>query len=164
MNPCFNLGLRFATSFNYLSPKAGEASDGGRRHETRRRLFPRELILQGKARSDDTDKLGADFMAAPPDHLVCAFPGQHRAGQEQHEFIGSVETVEAQPHAAVILCTADHDKVDDRTRSKWSRVLRYAAERKDLDEPPRDFNKRRAASTNARRGLRVALGARNPQR
>jgi hypothetical protein len=65
-------------SFNYLSPKACEASDGGRRHERRRRVFPRELILQGKARSDDTDKLGADFMAAPPDHLVRAFPGQHR--------------------------------------------------------------------------------------
>jgi hypothetical protein len=58
-------------SFNYLSPKACEASDGGRRHERRRRVFPRELILQGKARSDDTDKLGADFMAAPP-HL--SFP------------------------------------------------------------------------------------------
>lgn len=78
MYPCFNLGLRFAMSFNYLSPKACEASDGGRRHERRRRLFSKELILQGKARSDDADKLGADFTAAPPDRLVRAFPGQHR--------------------------------------------------------------------------------------
>jgi hypothetical protein len=45
------------------------------------------------------------------------------------------------PAAAVICCTADRDKVDDRTRSKWSRVLRYAAEYKDLDEPLRDFIK-----------------------
>jgi len=30
-----------------------------------------------------------------------------------------------------------------RMRSKWSRVLRYAAEYKDLDEPLRDFIKRR---------------------
>ena len=48
-----------------------------------------------------------------------------------------------EPFAAVIYCTADRDKVDDRTRSKWSRVLRYAAEFKDLDEPLRDFIKRR---------------------
>ena len=31
-------------------------------------------------------------------------------------------------------------QVDDRTRSKWSRALRYAAEFKDLDEPLRDFH------------------------
>jgi hypothetical protein len=48
-----------------------------------------------------------------------------------------------EPFAAVILCTAARAKVDDRTRSKWSRVLRYAAEFKDLDEPLPDFVKRR---------------------
>jgi hypothetical protein len=42
---------------------------------------------------------------------------------------------EPEPFAAVILCTADRDQAADRTRSKWSRVLRYAAENKDLDEP-----------------------------
>ena len=46
---------------------------------------------------------------------------------------------EPEPFAASVLCTADHDKVDDRTRSKWSRVLRYAAEFKDPNEPLRDF-------------------------
>jgi hypothetical protein len=35
-----------------------------------------------------------------------------------------------EPFAAVILCTADRQRVDKRTRSKWSRVLRYAAEYK----------------------------------
>ncbi len=50
---------------------------------------------------------------------------------------------EPEPFAAVILCTADRDKVDYRTRSKWSRVLRYAAENKDLKEPLRDFIKRK---------------------
>ena len=35
-----------------------------------------------------------------------------------------------EPYAAVILCTADPKKVDKRTRSKWSRVMRYAAEYK----------------------------------
>ena len=33
-----------------------------------------------------------------------------------------------EPFAMVILCTADRAKVDKRTRSKWSRVLRYAEE------------------------------------
>jgi hypothetical protein len=50
---------------------------------------------------------------------------------------------EPEPFAAVILCTADRVQVDDRTRSKWSRVLRYAAEHKDLHEPLRDFIKRK---------------------
>ena len=48
-----------------------------------------------------------------------------------------------EPFAALILGTADRGKVDDRTRSKWSRVLRYAAEYKDLAEPLRDFIKRK---------------------
>jgi hypothetical protein len=50
---------------------------------------------------------------------------------------------EPEPFAAIILCTSDPEKADDRTRSKWSRVLRYVAEYKDLDEPLRDFIKRR---------------------
>ena len=48
-----------------------------------------------------------------------------------------------EPFAVVIYCTADRGKVDERTRSKWSRVLRYAAQYKDLDEPLRDFIKRK---------------------
>jgi hypothetical protein len=47
---------------------------------------------------------------------------------------------ELEPFATIIRCTSDPD---ERTRSKWSRVLRYAAEFKDLDEPLRDFIKRR---------------------
>jgi hypothetical protein len=47
---------------------------------------------------------------------------------------------EPEPFAAVILCTSDPD---DRMRSKWSRVLRFAAEFKDLDESLRDFIKRK---------------------
>ncbi len=40
-----------------------------------------------------------------------------------------------EPFAAVILCTADREKVDKRTRSKWSRMMRYAAEYKTNAEP-----------------------------
>jgi hypothetical protein len=50
---------------------------------------------------------------------------------------------EPEPFAAVIYCTADTEKVDYRMRSKWSRVLRYAAEFKDLDERLQDFIKRK---------------------
>ena len=50
---------------------------------------------------------------------------------------------EPEPFAAVIFCTADRDKVDDRTRSKWSRALRFAVKCKELDEPLPDFIKRK---------------------
>jgi hypothetical protein len=49
----------------------------------------------------------------------------------------------AEPFAAVIYCTTDPEKVDYRMRSKWSRVLRYAGAYNDLDEPLRDFIKRK---------------------
>jgi hypothetical protein len=51
--------------------------------------------------------------------------------------------VSPEPFAAVIFCTADRKKVDYRTRSKWSRVLRYAAKFKDLDEPLAVYIKRK---------------------
>jgi hypothetical protein len=68
----------------------------------------------------------------------------------------------AEPFAAVIFCTADRDKADYRTRSKWSRVLRYAVVYKDLDEPLRDFVKRRGGINKcaARFARRIGRGAR----
>jgi hypothetical protein len=48
-----------------------------------------------------------------------------------------------EPFAKVILCTADRQKVDKRTRSKWSRVLRYAAEYKSKSEPLATFVQRK---------------------
>src|SRR5271156_5817854 len=47
------------------------------------------------------------------------------------------------PFAAVIRCTADPDKADKRTRSKWSRIMRYAAMRKPEAEPFELFVKRK---------------------
>jgi len=40
-----------------------------------------------------------------------------------------------EPFAAIIRCTADLAKVDKRTRSKWSRMLRYALRYKSHSEP-----------------------------
>jgi hypothetical protein len=48
-----------------------------------------------------------------------------------------------EPFAAIIRCTADPAKVDKRTRSKWSRALRYAISCKPLDEPLDRFVKRK---------------------
>ena len=48
-----------------------------------------------------------------------------------------------EPFAAVIFCTSDPEKVDKRTRSKWSRVLRYAMEHKTNAEPLAAFARRR---------------------
>jgi hypothetical protein len=47
------------------------------------------------------------------------------------------------PFAAIIRCTADPAKADKRTRSKWSRVLRYAAAYKPESEPLDQFIRRR---------------------
>jgi hypothetical protein len=47
------------------------------------------------------------------------------------------------PFAAIIRCTADPAKVDKRTRSKWSRVMRYAAAYKRDSEPLDRFIQRK---------------------
>jgi hypothetical protein len=49
-----------------------------------------------------------------------------------------------EPFAAIILATADRAKVDRRTRSKWSRVLRYAAEYKPVAESLAAFVQRKS--------------------
>jgi hypothetical protein len=64
-------------------------------------------------------------------------------------------------YAAVIMCTADRNKVGDKMRSRWSRVLRYAAEYKPPNEIVRDFMQRKGginkcASRYARRLRRNA--------
>jgi hypothetical protein len=47
------------------------------------------------------------------------------------------------PFAAIIRCTADPAKADKRTRSKWSRMMRYADFCKDCSEPLGQFIKRK---------------------
>jgi hypothetical protein len=47
------------------------------------------------------------------------------------------------PFAAIIRCTADPAKADKRTRSKWSRALRYAAAYKPDSEPLDQFVRRK---------------------
>jgi hypothetical protein len=47
------------------------------------------------------------------------------------------------PFAAIIRCTSDPAKADKRTRSKWSRVMRYAAVYKPDSEPLDQFVRRK---------------------
>ena len=62
-----------------------------------------------------------------------------RAAKQQNPKLALPED----PFAVVIACTADPKKVDDKTRSKWSRVLRYAAKYKPEKELLRDFLQRK---------------------
>jgi hypothetical protein len=48
-----------------------------------------------------------------------------------------------EPFATLIRCTADREKVDKRTRSKWSRALRYALVQKTPSESLVQFIKRK---------------------
>jgi hypothetical protein len=47
------------------------------------------------------------------------------------------------PFAAIIRCTADPAKADKRTRSKWSRLMRYAVAYKPDSEPLDQFVRRK---------------------
>jgi hypothetical protein len=94
--------------------------------------------------------------------LLCCrnflFSATHR-GLAQKNFYGMSWMAEAnwfnfrpsdhdEPFAAIY--TSDPAKVDKRTRSKWSRVLRYALQYKHHSEPLDQFIKRNLASTNVR--------------
>src|SRR3984885_13743497 len=58
--------------------------------------------------------------------------------------LGRLEVSEREdPFAAIIRCTADPAKADKRTRSKWSRTLRYAAAYKPDSEPLDRFIRRK---------------------
>jgi hypothetical protein len=65
-----------------------------------------------------------------------------------------------EPFAAVILCTADRQKVDKRTRSKWSRVLRYTAEYKSHGESLAAFVRRKGGINECAARFARCLGRR----
>ena len=71
-----------------------------------------------------------------------------------------------EPFAAIISCTSDSAKVDKRTRSKWSRVLRYAAEYKTNAEPLAAFVQRKGGINKcaARFTRCLGRGGRSPAR
>jgi hypothetical protein len=88
----------------------------------------------------------------------CAISRALRALQLQHLDLPTTD----EPFAMVILCTADRQKVDKRTRSKWSRVMRYAAEYKSKSEPLATFVQRKGGINKCAGRFTRRLGRRNP--
>src|ERR1700738_1593562 len=85
------------------------------------------------------------YLAAVFD-LVAWWAAENRALERAHKALRLryiTPSDRDDPFAAIIRCTADPGKVDKRTRSKWSRVLRYALEYKDHSEPLDHFIKRK---------------------
>jgi hypothetical protein len=67
-----------------------------------------------------------------------------------------------EPFAAIIRCTSDPAKVDNRTRSKWSRVLRYAMEYKRVGEPLAAFVQRKGGINECAERFARCLGRSRP--
>ncbi len=65
-----------------------------------------------------------------------------------------------EPFAAIIRCTSDPGKVDKRTRSKWSRVLRYSAEYKSQGESLAAFIRRKGGINECASRFARCLGRR----
>ena len=79
-------------------------------------------------------------------NLVAWWTAENRALERAHKAVRLHRMCpfdSEEPFAAVIRCTADPAKVDKRTRSKWSRVLRYTLAHKPVAEPLDQFIKRK---------------------
>jgi len=68
------------------------------------------------------------------------------------------------PFGAVIRCTADPAKADKRTRSKWSRVMRYAAAYKPDSVPLDEFIRRKGGINECAARFTRCLGRIKPTR
>jgi hypothetical protein len=78
--------------------------------------------------------------------LVSWWTAEDRALERAHKalWLHHINPFEnEEPFAVVIRCTADREKVDKRTRSKWSRALRYALVQKTPSESLVQFIKRK---------------------
>jgi hypothetical protein len=69
--------------------------------------------------------------------LGCALKNSRAALRRQVK----APPMKSEPFAIVIFCTSDPEIVDAKTRSKWSRVLRYAARAKPAGQRLTDFVK-----------------------
>src|SRR5580704_17986968 len=75
--------------------------------------------------------------------LVAWWTAENRAVERAHKALRLRHITSfngEEPFAATIRCTSDADK---RTRSKWTRALRYAISRKPIDEPLDQFIQRK---------------------
>ena len=77
------------------------------------------------------------------DGLFAPFRQTRGKAPEERRRREADDGAQEEPFAAIIRCTADPAKVDKRTRSKWSRALRYALAYKLTSEPLDQFIKRK---------------------
>jgi hypothetical protein len=78
--------------------------------------------------------------------LVAWWAAEKRARERAHKALRSRNMIpfdDEEPFAAIIRCTSDPSKVDKRTRSKWSRALRYALTQNTPSESLAQFIKRK---------------------
>ena len=79
--------------------------------------------------------------------IVARWKEQHRSKAKSHQALKATDhrtTIRSlEPFAVVILCTSDPRIVDVKTRSKWSRALRYAEQFKPEAESLTNFIKSR---------------------
>jgi hypothetical protein len=93
--------------------------------------------------------------------LVMWWKAEHLAVGRAHRALwlqGADSPTTNEPFAALIICTADRQKVDKRTRSKWSRVLRYAAEYKSCSESLVAFVRRKGGINDCAERFASCLG------
>jgi hypothetical protein len=94
--------------------------------------------------------------------LVAWWAAEKRALERAHKalrlrHINPFENEEA--FAAIIRCSADQAKVDKRTRSKWSRALRYALRCNFNSEPLDQFIKRKGGINKCASRFTCCLGS-----
>jgi hypothetical protein len=96
--------------------------------------------------------------------LVMWWAAENRALERARKalWLQGVDLPADEPFAAIILCTADRQKADKRTRSKWSRVMQYALEYKSSSEPLAAFVQRKGGINRCAARFARCLGRRNP--
>jgi hypothetical protein len=105
------------------------------------RLFDHLVDTQeDRLRDGYAERLGAFEIN---DHLVAADRCEVDRARQALRLRGLLSRPREDVFAAIIRCTADRRRVDKRTRSKWSRVLRYVKMQKDEKEPLTGFIKRK---------------------
>ena len=77
--------------------------------------------------------------------IVRRWRKEHRAKASSHQALVATNQRRAiridEPFATVIFCTSEPEILDAKTRSKWSRALRYAQKTKRGDQRLREFIK-----------------------
>ena len=105
------------------------------------------VAWEGAQSSRDRDAIYAYLTAVYAVYAVVAWwtaEGQEIDRARRALRLGRLEVSNREdPFAAIIRCTADASKADKRTRSKWSRAMRYAATYKPDSEPLDQFIKRK---------------------